>query len=149
AATKIEEIEALCNEISSTDPQDDEVAFRGSARYVLRLVHRDLGDAKPQSIFRQDATYLITGGLGALGRHVAQWMTERGARHIVLVGRPTRTDHDEIEGSVFRAIDISAKDQVARLLQETSKSMPPLRGIIHAAGILDDSLVQNLNEQRL
>ena len=73
------------------DPDDEEqVAYRQGQRYAARLVryHPPADGGSPT--VRSDATYLITGGLGALGRRVARWLASQGARHVVLVGRHAR-----------------------------------------------------------
>jgi NADPH:quinone reductase-like Zn-dependent oxidoreductase len=99
---------------------------------------------------RADATYLVTGGLGALGRHVARGLVERGARCVALVGRRP-PDEDareavaamEAEGTrvvVFQA-DVSNREDVARLFTEVDAHLPPLAGIVHAAGVVDDGVV--------
>lgn len=107
---------------------------------------------------RSDATYLITGGLGSLGLLVAQWLVEQGARHLVLVGRrdvpgEARAAIEEMEkvGAqvVVAQVDVTREEQVASLLARIDESMPPLRGIIHAAGVLDDGLLLNLDRERL
>ncbi len=99
---------------------------------------------------RGDGTYLITGGLGALGLRVAQWMVDQGARHIVLMGRrgasdaPTETLRKLREGGaevVTAQGDVSREEDVATLVSTFGTSQPPLRGVIHAAGVLDDGML--------
>jgi acyl transferase domain-containing protein/NADPH:quinone reductase-like Zn-dependent oxidoreductase/SAM-dependent methyltransferase/acyl carrier protein len=109
--------------------------------------------------FAADATYLITGGLGGFGLAVARWMVERGARHLVLVSR--RGAHSpEIQQSVenlrqrgaeVRAVaaDVSDGKQVAGILADIAATMPPLRGIVHAAMLLEDVLLTKLDRERL
>ncbi len=105
-----------------------------------------------------DATYLITGGLGSLGLLMAQWMVQRGVRHLVLIGRreaagATRTAIEALERAgaqvVVAQADVTREAQVASVLARIDASMPPLRGIIHAAGALDDGLLLNLDRERL
>ena len=105
-----------------------------------------------QLAIRADASYLITGGLGGLGLVFARWLVERGARHIVLMGRSDPADAarktiTELEQAGAQMIvakgDVSRREDVARVLDQIIASMPPLRGIIHSAGALDDgALVQ-------
>jgi acyl transferase domain-containing protein len=96
---------------------------------------------------RPDGSYLITGGLGGLGMLIAGWMVERGARHLVLFGRhaPSPAARETIDrltagGATISVAggDISVETDVAGLLAATALEMPALRGIIHAAGVLDD-----------
>jgi surfactin synthase thioesterase subunit/NADPH:quinone reductase-like Zn-dependent oxidoreductase/aryl carrier-like protein len=106
---------------------------------------------------RSDATYLITGGLGALGLKTAQWLADQGAKHLVLAGRrapdqQTQRVLDELQRRgvnihVAQA-DLSQREDVRRLLAEAASSMPPLKGIVHAAGVLDDGILTNLDWPR-
>jgi myxalamid-type polyketide synthase MxaB len=99
-------------------------------------------------------SYLITGGLGALGLEVAKWLVEQGARQVVLAARrganAAATEViDELEQAgakieVIRA-DVSNKEEVRRLL---SACASPLRAIIHAAGLLDDGVLMRQSVER-
>ncbi len=130
---------------------EDQVAFRKQQRYVPRLTRSQKQQTSTTPLqFRDDSTYLITGGLGGLGLKVAHWMVERGARHLVLVGRSASSPAAseavqklELLGVqvVVQQVDVSEEAQVAKLLNEISHSLPPLRGIIHSAGILDDGVL--------
>jgi acyl transferase domain-containing protein/NADPH:quinone reductase-like Zn-dependent oxidoreductase/SAM-dependent methyltransferase/acyl carrier protein len=103
-----------------------------------------------QSDFRANASYLITGGTGGLGLAVAKWMTARGARHFVLMGR-TGASADalaqihEIEklGASIKVAqgDVSKRADVQALVDQITCGQAPLRGIIHAAGTLDDGVL--------
>lgn len=108
---------------------------------------------------RSDAVYLITGGLSGLGLVTARWLLERGAGHIVLVGRRGAQTPD-LEARLatlaawrkrvtVQACDVSERDQLARLLETIESSEQPLRGIFHAATVLDDALLANLDEKRI
>ncbi|KYC40369.1 hypothetical protein WA1_26500, partial [Scytonema hofmannii PCC 7110] len=140
----------LFAEISQPN-KEDHIVFRGEQRYVARLVpsSHTKKAAEPLSL-RKDATYLITGGLGSLGLQLAGWMVQQGARYLVLVGRSgasetTREVLKELERSGVKVLvakgDVSQQKDVARILGEISESMPVLRGVIHAAGILDDGVL--------
>ncbi len=104
-----------------------------------------------------DKTYLITGGLGGLGLTVADWLASKGASHLVLLGRSAGSEEArravqslEERGITVRLAqgDVANGDDVARVLAEIERDLPPLRGIIHAAGVLDDrTLLQTEAEQ--
>jgi acyl transferase domain-containing protein/NADPH:quinone reductase-like Zn-dependent oxidoreductase/NADP-dependent 3-hydroxy acid dehydrogenase YdfG len=105
--------------------------------------------AKPR--LREDATYLITGGLGGLGLETARWMVREGAGQIVLMGRhlpdtrATGIINKLIRGGARIAIekcDVSDEAELTASLDRISKSMLPLRGVIHAAGVLDDGMLE-------
>lgn len=107
--------------------------------------------------FRRDASYLITGGLGGLGVLIARRLAERGAGHLVLASRSAVPDErvDALVASieamgctvVLIAADVTDEAEVRRLV-ETCEALAPLRGIVHAAGVLDDSIVVNLDADR-
>ncbi|MGH7735956.1 MAG: SDR family oxidoreductase, partial [Gemmatimonadales bacterium] len=156
-----EELRALFHEVWADDRELD-VALRDHRRYVARLTRYD--EVEPaetragSSAFRADATYLITGGLGALGRVVATWMVEQGARHLVLMGRGATEASAQETLDALRAAgtevmvargDVTRADQVAAVLESIGASMPPLRGVVHAAGVLDDGIVARLDERQL
>ncbi|MDR1968201.1 MAG: acyltransferase domain-containing protein [Burkholderiaceae bacterium] len=138
---------------------EDQIALRGTQRFVLRVQDCPPDIALPAApALRCDASYLITGGLGALGLVVAKWMVQRGARHLVLVGReglPPRETwckatlaasvRDRIDavraieatGASVRveAVDVAAPAALnAMLMRHDAAGYPPIRGVIHAAG---------------
>ncbi len=107
-----------------------------------------------QPIVQEHATYLITGGLGAIGLHLAQWLIEQGCRHLVLMGRtpPPESSQQLIEqmqrsGATVKVqlADSSDFAQVKATLATIEAQSPPLRGILHAAGVLDDSMLKQLS----
>ncbi|HTN90264.1 MAG TPA: beta-ketoacyl reductase, partial [Sorangium sp.] len=108
------------------------------------------GSASGRPALRPDATYLVTGGLGALGLEVARWMVEGGARHLVLVGRSAPRPEAEAAVTALREAgaavlvlqaDASRRGDLARVLDASARQLPPLRGVIHAAGVLDDGVL--------
>jgi myxalamid-type polyketide synthase MxaB len=108
-------------------------------------------------LIHSNATYLITGGLGGLGLKVAEWLVTQGAQHLVLVGRrgaagvareTVRKLEDAGVQVVVARADVSHKDQIAGVLAEIDEMMPPLRGIVHAAGVLDDGVLLQQNWER-
>ena len=117
----------------------------------------DAADVTPLKL-DASASYMVTGGLGALGLHVAKWMVERGARNLLLLGRrgPSPAarqiiDQLKVSGAFLRvhSCDVASSEDVRKLLDEfTDSSMPPLRGIVHCAGVLDDDTLLDLNWNR-
>ncbi len=107
--------------------------------------------------FRADASYLITGGLGGLGLQVARWMVECGARHLALLGRKEASTIaqeavDELKRGGAQVLiiqaDVAQADQVTHALESISQAMPILRGIVHAAGIIDDGILLRQDWER-
>ncbi|HEY9735750.1 MAG TPA: SDR family NAD(P)-dependent oxidoreductase, partial [Trichocoleus sp.] len=138
------------------DPSgEDEAAFRGGQRYVARLEQVTQPQAEPSaSPVQPDATYLITGGTGALGCAVSHWLVDQGARNLVLVGRrgllpehKPMAEALQARGVTLRveAVDVADAVQVDALLQRLRQQMPPLKGVLHAAGTLADSTLLNLS----
>ncbi|MFC5662552.1 SDR family NAD(P)-dependent oxidoreductase [Kitasatospora misakiensis] len=104
--------------------------------------------------FRGDGTYLITGGLGALGLSLAEFMAERGAGRLALVGRSAPREDAVARIEALRArgvrVETFAADVTDRAaLRRVREQLPPLRGVVHAAGLLDDATVLNLTEDQL
>ncbi len=130
----------------------EEISFRvrNAEISVERLVRpEEAGERswRPASL-RADAAYLITGGYGGLGLRTAEWMVERGARMIFLTGRrpPAAENRLALErmrarGAQIIALtgDISQPNHVSQVFSEILGSGLPLRGVVHAAGKVDDS----------
>jgi len=163
AATLLAEITTLEGE--------DHLAFRSGQRYVARLLPSS--ELKPQPVrLHADGTYLITGGLGELGLRIAPWMVEHGARHLVLTGRrglPDRSSweklsHDtDIWGRItaiqglealgatvtVAQADVSNLAQMSSVFEQLHSNHPPLRGVIHAAGLLGYQTIQEMDFKTL
>jgi polyketide synthase 12/myxalamid-type polyketide synthase MxaB len=133
------------------DRAADAFRFMEQARHIGKVVVTQQCRSLPaQAGFREDATYLIIGGLGGLGLRVAQWAVERGARRVVLSGRsqPATEALDtiaalEAQGAtvLVEQADVSSESDMRRLLDDLSSGATPLRGVLHAAGVLDDGLL--------
>ena len=145
----------LLSELLSPD-LEDRIAYRQGVRYLARLIKYKaaISDAPSELAIRADSSYLITGGLGALGLKVARWMVDQGSRYLILAGRHEASTLaqeivNQLEQSgakilVIRA-DVSSQKEMAKMLDKIYSSMPPLRGIIHGAGIIDDGVLLNLD----
>jgi acyl transferase domain-containing protein/NADP-dependent 3-hydroxy acid dehydrogenase YdfG/acyl carrier protein len=133
-------------------------AFRTmqQAKHIGKLV------VTPSFLPRPDSTYLITGGLGALGLRLAEWLAQRGAKHLLLLGRstPSTVAQSTLEKLKDKGVtvkilkaDVSDRPTLANVLPpylhtDAAASHPPLRGIFHAAGTLDDgALIHQTPEQ--
>ncbi|GAA3036163.1 type I polyketide synthase [Actinokineospora globicatena] len=145
-------------ELRLTVVDTDDVDLPTGAPYtVIRngIHHRPaLAPTTPPSPveLRRDGTYLITGGLGALGLRTAEELAKGGAGTIVLTSRrrPTAEQCTKIaEVERFATVhihlaDISDPEAVADLL----RTHGPLHGIVHAAGVLDDAILAQQNAKR-
>jgi acyl transferase domain-containing protein/acyl carrier protein len=131
-------------EILALTATEDRIAVReGECRAPRLAPYTPPAESKP--VIQPGRTYLITGGLGALGLHTAQWLASQGATHLVLAGRTSRA-LPEIESLRAAGVDVRvavcdvANAQAVEALLGTGLH-PPLAGIIHAAGLLEDSLL--------
>ena len=116
------------------------------------------GDSADRGLaIREDGTYLVTGGLGGLGLKVARWLADRGARHLVLVGRsePSAEAKPRIEALeqagvcvAIRRCDVGRREEIADVLSDLGEELPPLRGIFHLAGVLDDGTIREQTRER-
>ena len=108
--------------------------------------------------FSAKASYLITGGLGGFGLEVARWLASRGAGSLVLASRSgaatpaTRRAVAElrrngVQVSVVK-VDVADEGQVERLIRKIAAGEKPLRGIFHAAMVLDDGILAQLTPAR-
>ncbi|MFB9905678.1 SDR family NAD(P)-dependent oxidoreductase [Allokutzneria oryzae] len=146
-------VDDLLPELLAPDGEN-EIALGPLGRRVARLTRRTV-PAATQTTW--NGTYLITGGLGGLGVGLAEWMAEQGARHIVLVGRGEGSEaarnavealrRNGVEVVTARA-DVTRRDELAEVLERIDGSMPPLRGVLHAAMVLDDRTVMELETDR-
>jgi amino acid adenylation domain-containing protein len=144
----------LAEELLGADGEK-EVALRADGRYVARVVPMAAGTESWRG--RDDGTYLVTGGYGALGLELAQWLAGQGVRHLVLCGRRPAGERaravaaalSEAGVTVRLAVaDVSVAGDVAAMVEELKASLPPLRGVFHAAGVLDDGVLTNQSEDR-
>jgi acyl transferase domain-containing protein/surfactin synthase thioesterase subunit/acyl carrier protein len=152
------DIDFLATELLQPSRETQIAISTGGQRHVLRLVRQSLADLPPRPLrVRSDATYLVTGGLGMLGRGVAEWLINKGAKHLVLTGRNANAEAAQAvsrtaatNGATIHvmAADISRDEDVSRLIRTISNQLPPLRGVVQSAGVLDDGILAQLNWDR-
>jgi SAM-dependent methyltransferase/NAD(P)-dependent dehydrogenase (short-subunit alcohol dehydrogenase family) len=143
---------------------EDHIAYRDGMRYVARLTRMAPPEAAMLSL-RSDRAYLITGAFGGLGLKVAKWMIERGARHLVLMGRtglPDRSRWTALDSNTLEGEKVSSVQALERLgakidiwaadvcdenkLAELLKNLAPekLGGVVHLAAQPDGSLIKDM-----
>lgn len=116
-------------------------------------------DAPARLSLRPDASYLVTGGTSGFGLRTAEWLAGRGARSLVLVSRRgTLNDEgrDLVSGLAASGVnveivscDVGSRESLSQVLELIRNTMPPLRGVVHSAMVIDDGLLQNLSEAQL
>ena len=145
-------------------PEETATAFRymSQRKNIGKVVvTRESGASEPADSngpIRSDGSYLITGGLGALGLRCAEWLAEQGAGGVALLSR--RAPSAEREQAVQHLIDagfevaclqgdVTDRDSLDKALESLPADFPPIRGVLHAAGVLDDGLLVDLTAERL
>jgi acyl transferase domain-containing protein len=126
------------------------------AKHTGKIVVRVSADTQPSKTavppFSANGTYLITGGLGGLGLETARWLARSGVYHLALIGRrpPGGAAEQcirelESRGVAVRvfAADAANVDAMAAVIAEIHRTSPPLRGIVHAAGVVHDTVLLN------
>ncbi|MCA8948767.1 MAG: SDR family NAD(P)-dependent oxidoreductase [Planctomycetes bacterium] len=166
-------VEALRREVEA-EATPLQVALRGGTRHVRELVAID-AERRTGFAWREDGVYLVTGGLGGIGLVVAEHLASKVRARLVLVGRrglPPRALWDrwlelrrgdrearlirriralEAKGSEVEvcAADVSDRDAAQQLVREAVARFGALHGVIHAAGVLDDGLIQMRTPARI
>jgi acyl transferase domain-containing protein/acyl carrier protein len=123
---------------------EDQLAIRTSGRYVRRLVAAPVTTV-PTGAWHPSGVALVTGGTGGLGAHVARWLANTGANHLVLTSRRGATAPGVAElvaeltelgvGSTVAACDVADRAALAALVERVRADHGPVRTVVHAAGI--------------
>ncbi len=142
----------------------DAFRFMQQARHIGKVVV-SLADARPalqeslieaaETSFEKDSTWLISGGLAGFGLQSARWLAAQGVGNLVLLGRrgiytPGAGEAiEELEAQGVRveamACDITDAKELKVVIKHVRDSMPPLTGVLHAAMVIDDRLIANLD----
>ena len=157
-------MDVLARELTASG-DENQVAWRAGRRLAARLVrlarsvpdHEDSEQRRSQGGIGVDGTVLLTGGLGALGRHVARWLARQGVQHLLLTGRrgldtPGAAEVvSELEAGGTRVtvapVDVADRAALDRVIQTIPRELP-LRGVVHAAGVLDDGVLAEQSAAR-
>ncbi|MEP7311426.1 MAG: type I polyketide synthase [Pseudomonadota bacterium] len=147
---------ALAHELAKllrAESAEDQIALRNGRRLARRLVKHERAPQPAVTRALQihaNRSYLVTGGLRGLGLRTAEWLVDRGAQHLVLMGRSAPGENEkrtlqrlEARGAqvIVALADVAQREDVQRVLDTVRSQMPPLAGVIHAAGVLDDGVL--------
>lgn len=148
----------LARMIVGDAPRSREFAFRGGRVVTPQLTALSDSAWEASHEFDHRSSYLITGAFGVLGNLVSRSLVQRGAGKLFLIGRhePSAATADVIEqmrrsGAEVECIlaDVSDEDDMRKLFQRIAGDTRKLRGIVHAAGVLDDASVLRDTPERL
>ncbi len=149
------EAEMLAMEIISGGEAGDRIAYRDADRLTCQLVKNGATNSARPFAIHPDGTYLITGGTGGVGRAVAQWLVDRGARHLILTSRNgaspksfevLRSGGANVQVEQVDASDLTGMQDVLRSIESTRQ---PLRGVFHAAGIMRYQRVKEIGKSSI
>ncbi|WUV05122.1 type I polyketide synthase [Amycolatopsis sp. NBC_01488] len=146
------ELTRLMTALSGSEGED-QLAIRPAGTFVRRLVRAPI--AAPTEPWTPTGTVLVTGGTGALGAEVARWLARTGAPHVVLAGRrgaaaPGAAELEAELSALGAKVTIAACDLADRAAAaELLESLPDLDAVVHAAGVLDDGVLDSLTPHRL
>jgi acyl transferase domain-containing protein/acyl carrier protein len=138
------------------DRSADAFRYMAQARHVGKIVIERQTDAERPTV-RRDGAYIVTGGLGGVGLHIARWLAAAGAGRIVLAGRKAASEAAEQALARLRVTDtdiiveqadVADPRDVLGLVQCAERGGLALRGIVHAAGVLDDGVVLQMDDER-
>lgn len=162
-------VELTC---ASVEAGTEEVVLRGGSRWVAHLVPTTPAPAKTLGI-PSDSTCLVTGGFGAVGRHLLAWLAAKGARRIVVLGRtalPARRQWSALDIDTptgrrvaqiqqlerlgvdvhVAAVDVGDADALHAFLEEfRAEGWPPIRSVFHAAAVLGAETIDDLDAASL
>jgi phthiocerol/phenolphthiocerol synthesis type-I polyketide synthase C len=127
------------------------LVVRPTAEGVARLV-------KKSFTVRADGTHIISGAFGGFGLETAKWLVDKGARYLVMLGRKganTPEAQAALRDLAARGVkviaepcDISDRQALEQMFEVIHSTMPPIAGVMHAAAVLDDALLVNLDAER-
>jgi NAD(P)-dependent dehydrogenase (short-subunit alcohol dehydrogenase family) len=131
--------------------------------HIGKLVIRPQTDGTPRLAkkpfqVRADGTHIITGAFGGFGLETAKWLVDKGARYLVMLGRSgasTPEAQAAVRDFIARGVkvvadpcDVTNRAQLDQLFESIRSTMPPVAGVMHAAAVLDDALLANLDAER-
>ena len=141
------------------DGDEDQLAIRSTGVFARRIVRAPVHGQRADTAWKAPAgTILLTGGTGGLGAHVARWLAETGAEHLLLTSRrggdapgaqELQVELESLGAAVtFAACDVSRREQVQDLLGSV-EGHRPLRAVVHAAGLGSQSTIESLGSAEL
>ncbi|MER5642144.1 type I polyketide synthase [Kitasatospora sp. NPDC002227] len=151
--------ERLCTALAGLPGGEDQVAVRPAGLYVRRLQRAQLAGRPAVRDWRPGGTVLVTGATGTLAPHIAKWLAESGAEHLVLVSRrgPEAPGAPILQADVeslgvratIAACDVSDREQLRELVDRLAAEGTPVTSVLHAAASIRLLPIEVLTAEQL
>jgi amino acid adenylation domain-containing protein len=145
----------LCKELR-VDSMESQITWRNDKRLVCRIVPIEIQSVRIPS-FSPVASYLVMGGLRPLGLQIARWYIEHGAKTVILLDELEVSKEIEKEINALKALGAEVLHYVVNLdnthileliFNQIKLQLPPLKGVIHSAGVADNELLMHMDWER-
>ncbi|MDN3509381.1 MAG: SDR family NAD(P)-dependent oxidoreductase [Candidatus Neptunochlamydia sp.] len=152
---KISEVISI---VSQSESEDELFLDQSGELYIPRLHHLKEFNTSQEFSLQSNATYIISGGQGALGLVVAKFLVQKGAKHLLLLSRKPKSieqipELKELSHKInlsCLAADVSNEKKLIETKQWLSaNNWPEVRGIVHTAGVLADGTIPNQSIEKL
>lgn len=143
---------------STIDTIEHVVEYESGKRYVQRLREQERDNENKVAVFVQNGTYIITGGCGGLGYQISQYLSEKYHANLILVGRSEMSESiqklvdmvNSLGGTaLYQSVDIANKEDCEKLKQLCVLNGKEIHGIIHTAGVVNDSMLVNKRQDEI
>ncbi|WP_280258201.1 SDR family NAD(P)-dependent oxidoreductase, partial [Nocardia abscessus] len=133
----------LTSLVTATDSAIPDELRLSAGEIAVRRFTPARARALPVAAVDANGTYVVTGGLGTLGSVAVRWLLDAGARDVVVLTRAPRPVPALLDGLEDRIVvvrcDAADRDDLANALSDIRASDSAIRGVVHAAGALEDA----------
>ncbi len=132
-----------------------ELAIRAEKLYTPAIVKQTATSLTKMIL--PEATYIVTGGNNGLGLETVKWLSEKGAKDIAIISRSglnatAQAEVHLLEKKGVRIIsylaDVASESEVSQVVEQIRIKQPTIKGVFHAAGVLDDTMFENLSREK-
>ncbi len=146
----INNVDLIIKEVKNS--KDKQVVIRNNNRYVPRLVKSKKNIEEVDITIDKNASYIITGGTGNIGQVYTEYLSDKGARNIILLSR--REPNEEVLNKInlfntmgvnvyVENIDVSNRNEILSFVKRLKDNSIEIKGVIHTAGILEDKMIRD------